>query len=179
LEFEQRLRATGMTLSCKRGCANCCRHPFLISIAEGLLLYRWLAAHGRWSSIRKRVVQARDTTINLAFEVWCLANLPCPLLENEQCLAYEARPLHCRATFAMNDPQMCHPHELRFATNLIPNIETVVNYNSKVRSLLKRVGVRAPLMPLAEAVLLGEAIDTGAIEIEDTDLEHTKDCLRA
>jgi Fe-S-cluster containining protein len=180
MAFEQKLRAQDTWITCKVGCSNCCHHPFLVTIAEGLLLYRWLVSHGRWTpSLRKRVEQTRDKTLGLAFEIWLLSNIPCPLLEDRKCSAYEARPLHCRATFSTGDPEMCHPHELGGDTRLVQSTETIVMFNSKVRGLLKRVGVTAPLMPLAEAVLLGEAIDAGNMEIEDTDLHHAKDLLRA
>lgn len=179
LEFEQKVRNQG-PVSCKTGCANCCHHPFLITLVEGILLYRWLSAHGRWSpSLRKRVERTRDKTLGLSFEVWLLGNIPCPLLEERKCVAYEARPLHCRATFSTGDPVMCHPHELGMQTGLVPNTEEIVTYNSKLRSLLRRVGVIAPLMPLAESVLLGEAIELGNIEMEDADIQHAKDLLRA
>jgi len=178
-DFEGRVRQE-RAVSCKIGCSNCCHHPFLITLPEGLLLYRWLAAHGRWTpSLRKRVEQTRDKTLGLAFRVWLLSNIPCPLLEDRKCVAYDARPLHCRATFSRGAPEMCHPHELGSGTGLVPNTEVIVGYNSQVRALFKRIGIPGALMPLAEAVLLGEAIDSGQIEIEDSALQHAKDLFSA
>ena len=178
-DFEGSVRQ-GVSVSCKVGCANCCHHPFLVTVPEGLLLYRSLVAHGNWTaSMRQRIEQTRNKTLGLDFRVWLLSNIPCPLLVDRKCSAYGARPLHCRATFSRGVPEMCHPHELGGGTDLVPNTEVVVGYHSKVRALFKRIRVTGALMPLAEAILLGEAIDSGEIEIEDAGFQHAKDLFSA
>jgi len=177
--FEGQVRQE-RAVSCKVGCSNCCHHPFLVTLPEGLLLYRWLSTHGRWTpSLRKRIEETRDKTLGLAFRVWLLSNIPCPLLEDHKCLAYEARPLHCRTTFSRGDPEMCHPHELGSSAGIIPNTEVIISYNNQLLALLKRLGLQGSLMPLAEAVLIGEAVDSGKIEIEESALQHAKDLFGA
>jgi Fe-S-cluster containining protein len=175
---EQKLRREG-GFTCKVGCSNCCHHPFLITVVEGLLLYQHLSAHGRWSpSFKKRVRETRDKTLGLSFEVWLLSNIACPLLNDKnECSAYESRPVHCRTTFSNGDPRYCHPHELGELTRMLPNTESVVNFNNFVQARLHRIGVPGPLMPLSEAVLLGEAIVTGELAIEESAIQHIKDFL--
>jgi hypothetical protein len=178
-EFEGHIKRE-YVVSCKSGCANCCHHPFLITLPEGLLLYRWLVSHGHWTtSMRKRIEQTRDKTLGLDFRVWLLSNIPCPLLVDNKCSAYGARPLHCRATLSRGLPEMCHPHELRVDTQLVPSTEVIVGFNSRVRSMFKRLGVSGTLMPLSEAVLLGWAVDSGQIEIGESDLQHARDLYSA
>jgi len=178
-DFERQVQQE-RPVSCKVGCANCCHHPFLITLPEGLLLYRSLADHGLWTaSMRKRIEQTRDKTLGLDFRVWLLSNLPCPLLVDNKCSAYADRPLHCRATFSKGRPEMCHPHELGSGSGLVHNAEVIVEYNSKVRALFKRIRVTGSLMPLSEAVLLGEAIDSGVLEIEDAGVQHARDLFSA
>lgn len=177
--FEGGLRHKGAQVSCRKGCSNCCHHPFLITVAEGVLLYRWLAAHGRWSpSTRTRIEEARDKTLGLSFHVWLMSNLACPILEDGKCLAYDARPTHCRTTYSMGDPAMCHPHGLGMGEGFIQNLEAIQDFTQDVQAVLKRVGAAGPLMPLAEAVLLGEAIDSGRLDIEDATVQHARDLHR-
>jgi hypothetical protein len=43
--------------------------------------------------------------------------------------------------------------------------------------ILQKANARSSLMPLAEAVLLAEAIETGKLDIRDTELQHVKDLM--
>jgi len=178
-EYEHELRGDS-TISCRTGCANCCHHPFLVTVLEGLLLYRFLASHGKWTpSLRKQVHEARDKTLGLAFEVWLLSNIPCPLLDTRmKCTAYEARPVHCRTTFSVGDPELCHPHKLGTNTPLADNTSVIVGFNIRVQELLKKLGSHGRLMPLSEALLLAEAIDNDTLSIEASDIQYIHDLLR-
>ena len=116
--------------TCTKGCSNCCHHPFFISIVEGILLYRHLATRGLWvPSLQKRLRETRDRTLGTAYDVWLKSNIPCSLLEDNLCLAYEARPLNCRMTYAISNPQFCHPHELGPHTRQIPRAEELEGFN--------------------------------------------------
>jgi Fe-S-cluster containining protein len=177
LEFEIGLKKANVKTSCKSGCSACCHHPFLITVSEGILLYRWLVENGQWSKqVRQRAEEVRGKTTGLSFEVWLMSNIPCPLLDptTNQCTAYAGRPLHCRVTFSTGDPAECHPHRLGVTTPMVPNVSTVVQYTKEARNFLKRVGVFGSLMPLAEALLMGEEIDTGKLTIEESDQQHTR-----
>ena len=177
--FENDLRQRDVEVSCHKGCSNCCHHPFLVTVAEGVLLYRWLAAHGRWTSaMKQRVEAARHKTLGLSFQVWLLSNIPCPLLEDRQCSAYAARPTHCRTTFSVGDPTLCHPHALDRALGFVSNLKVIQEFTAEVQTSLKKLGAHGPLMPLAEALLLGEAIDTNRLPIEDSTTQHLRDLNR-
>lgn len=177
-EFEGALRQARVSTSCRKGCSNCCYHPFLVTINEGVLLYRWLVEKGQWSrQVRVRAEEVRSKTMGLGFEVWLASNIACPLLNlsTNECTAYGGRPMHCRVTFSTGDAELCHPHRLGAETPLVPNTETVVQFTNEMRALLKRLGMFGTLMPLAEALLLGEAIDTGKLPFEESDLQHVRD----
>jgi Fe-S-cluster containining protein len=180
-EHELKVRQTHPILTCHVGCAHCCHHPFLIPIVEGVLLYRWLRAHGRWNAgLKQKILDTRDKTLGLNFGVWLLSNIACPLLDTQnKCMAYEARPLHCRVTFSSGPSEQCHPH--MFGANLsqfIPNAEAIMEFNRKVQGGLKRAGIEGSLMPVSEALLLAEAIEAGDLPIENATFQHTKDMLR-
>lgn len=166
----------GTVVSCRVKCDNCCHHPFLITLAEGVLLYRKLAASGKWTpTFRKRVEEHRSKTLGASFEIWLRSNLPCPLLDNHKCSAYDFRPFHCRVTYSTGHPSLCHPHDLSAGTPLVSNTDDIVMFNRQVTAWLKRVGNAGTLMPLSAAVLLGEALEMGSLSIEDADLQLTRD----
>jgi Fe-S-cluster containining protein len=175
--YEEEMRKSGVQPTCRKGCSNCCSHPFLITVSEGILLYRWLVEHGKWNrSLRQHLEETKDKTLGLSFDVWLMANIPCPLLQQDTqtCGAYEGRPLHCRVTFSSGSEDLCHPHQLGVNTPLVPNADTIVNYTQEMRDLLKKLGVYGSLMPLSSAVLLGETIDTGKLTLEESDREYLR-----
>lgn len=182
-EFERRLSKQhgASEISCKKGCANCCRHPFLITVIEGILLYRHLMATGQWTAtLRQRVIEAKEFTTGLDYEVWLMSNIPCPLLTSEQeCSAYAARPLHCRVTYSSGDPELCSPHSLGAGTPLIPNVDTLLQYHTELRTLMRKIDCRGTLLPLAHALTLGELIETGQIQLEDSESVYAKELLRS
>lgn len=176
-EFNQKLALESQVPSCRVGCANCCHHPFYISMMEGLLLYRWLVAHGRWNNtLRDQIKEVRNKVLGLPFEVWLMSNIACPLLTQEKkCLAYEARPLHCSLTYSVGDPEQCHPHELSTATGLVPHVEEIMAFNSSVAAKVKRLEIWGALMPLSEVLLLAEGIETGQLDIETFGVQFVVD----
>lgn len=174
--FDGEMRRNSMQTKCRIKCSNCCSHPFLISIAEGVLIYRSLVENRTWSRVKKKFEEVRDLTLGLNFEVWLKSNIQCPALkEDNTCGAYAARPLHCRVTYSTGDAERCHPHALGASTPLVDNADTVVHFSRESQRHLKKVGTSGVLMPLAEAVLLGEMVDTGKLPIEETDLQFARD----
>lgn len=153
---------------CSKGCSNCCHHPFFISVTEGILLYRHLAKRGLWTpTLQKQIRGHRDKTLGTAFNVWLMANIPCPLLdENKLCVGYEARPLNCRTTYAFSDPKFCHPHEIGPRTNQLARADVVQEFNRKEQELLHRHNLKGLLLPVSQAVLIGESVSTGKIKLE-------------
>jgi len=175
-EFEQQLRQGSNLLSCSKGCSYCCHHPFLITILEGLLLYRHLTARGKWTpSLQKKLKADRDKTLKLSFDIWLLSNIPCPLLEEKLCVAYERRPLYCRATFSTGDPLLCHPHELSENIRLTQGSEIVIEFNINLQNQLERLETAQVLMPLSEAILLSEALESETLEVGNLGFQYMKD----
>lgn len=174
-DYDGLIRPT-TSVSCSKGCDNCCHHPFLISILEGVMLYRTLKAQGHWTlALQKRLRETRDKTLGLAFDVWLLSNIPCPLLEDRLCLAYESRPTHCRVTYSIGDPRECHPHELSPKTKILANSHLIMAYQLQVQNMMKKIDVIAPLIPVSEAVLLGADIDNGVFPLEDSYTHYLQD----
>jgi len=178
-DYELQLRLGSDPISCKKGCAACCSHPFLISIAEGVLLYRWLQEKSRWTSaLRRKLIETREMTRGVAFEVWLLSDIPCPLLDDaKRCSVYGVRPLRCRVMYSIGDPSLCQPNALGPGTPLAPDVaETMLTFARASLEILKKAGVKSSsLMPLAEALILGEAVETGKLDIKEATLQHLRD----
>jgi Fe-S-cluster containining protein len=96
-------------VACRPGCDDCCHALFDLSPMEAVSLALAFLDLPRQTrrEVRRRGQKASaifDQTMKQAFSlrgeqrlgVLSLARVPCPLLENGQCLLYETRPLTCR-----------------------------------------------------------------------------------
>lgn len=121
-------RAKGRPISCKPGCATCCRHLVLLSDIEARALADLVAnmPEPRRSTVRSRfaATQQRMAAAGLAESADNPAELPvdylkelayryfqqridCPFLEDEQCSIYADRPLACRKVVVTSPAEFC------------------------------------------------------------------------
>jgi Fe-S-cluster containining protein len=167
MRHEQKLQA-GDRVTCKKGCPFCCYYPVMISVLEGLSIYRKLAEQRVWSSLlRKRFEQHSAKTVNLPPAVWFLSMIPCPLLHNDECQAYEARPVTCKAAHSTGDPYYCHPHRLSPGTAFGKQRELGERLFKAEDAILKRLDLTNFQMSLSTAVLYAEKVNKGELDIED------------
>jgi Fe-S-cluster containining protein len=153
---------------CKEGCSNCCSHAVHVTLPEGILAYKALVKKGLWTpSLRKKLEEHAARTWDLSVVVWHLSNIPCPLLEKERCIVHDARPFACRVTFALSDPAGCHPHRVNDFPSVLPKREALEAFSAKQTQLLRRHGIPMFLMSLSKAILLGEKIATGNVDLEN------------
>lgn len=168
VEHERVFRSKLGPVSCKAGCSNCCSHAVYATPAEGVLTYIALTQKGHWTpSLRKRLEEHARQTWDLSPVVWHLSNIPCPLLAQNRCLIYEARPFTCRVVFADGDPDACHPHRANDFSSVLPHREAVEAFFAQQRRLLKRHGLPAFALPISKAILAGEKVATGEADMED------------
>jgi Fe-S-cluster containining protein len=165
---DQFLHETPVSLSCKRGCSNCCSHAIHVTMLEGIIAYRYLVRRGLWTpSLRVRLEAHADRTWDLAIEMWHLANIPCPLLDGSSCMVYQARPFMCRITSSRGDPEMCHAHRVNDpATGLLPRKGALHDFFEKQRVLLRRHKAPLLLFPVSKAILYAEKIVNGEVDVE-------------
>lgn len=169
-KFERTVQAA-KRVTCSPGCASCCYHPVSISILEGIPIYRWLARHGKWTlRLKEKLRESADMQFGTTFEVWLMALIPCPLLNEEnRCSVYEARPLICRAYYAVSDPYYCHPHRLGDDTKIVPRDEVVDAFHAEQEKVLRRNKLQLLTMPIGHALLLAERVCTGDIDLDTID----------
>jgi Fe-S-cluster containining protein len=168
LRHDQKLRAQPERVTCEKGCHHCCYYPVLISLLEGLTIYRGLVERRVWSSLlRKQFEKHAEKTLNLMPAVWFLGMIPCPLLHEDKCLGYEARPTTCRAAHSTGDPYYCHPHRLSPGTAFGTQKEIGQQVFEVEDQILKRLDLTYFQMPLSMAVLYAEKITKGELDIHD------------
>lgn len=161
----------GRRITCTTGCASCCYHPIHISLFEGITIYRWLQQNNRWTlGLREKLKRVSEQQYGTSYEVWLLSLIPCPLLtEDNKCSAYKARPLICRTYYATNDPHFCHPHRLGPETSIVHRADTVDRFHAEQEKILRSHKLQFLLMPIGAAVLLGERVCSGEIELHEID----------
>ncbi len=101
--LQQRLDATptAAARACARGCTHCCHFPVGVTFGEAL---RIAAAIGTRPELRAAFAAASAAVARLPWSA--LVGVPCPLLRDGACAAYEVRPLPCRA-MASRDAAAC------------------------------------------------------------------------
>jgi uncharacterized protein len=86
--------------ACRAGCAFCCYLPtVLASAAEVVHLAAWLHTHcspEELTELQQRLRQRCHNQSSQASTSQPAPPQPCPLLRNNECMAYEVRPLKCR-----------------------------------------------------------------------------------
>ena len=127
------LHEQGTSVSCRAGCAACCRQFVVVSPLEALAIERHVHAadpdrRSRWDESHARHAAALSCQPDLmhrlsAFRAargylapeegdtlernYWAAQIPCPFLENEHCTIYPVRPFACREHFALTPAELC------------------------------------------------------------------------
>lgn len=167
LQLRSRLSEAGVSVTCDKGCNHCCHYPVFITLLEGITLYQSLHAGGRWSTkLREDLQRHSDLTRGLALEVWTLSLIPCPLLDAKGlCRAYDDRPFACRVTYSIGNPSDCHPH--RLGPGMLAKRDLFESITPSEAALLARHRLVHFRLPLSTAVLYGERLDNGELQLED------------
>jgi len=167
-DFERRFRQEA-AVSCKAGCDHCCHYPLLVTVAEGILLYRHLGQKGRLTAaLKKRIAEHADLTAFIDPAVWMRSRIPCPLLDEKSCCAgYEGRPLACRMTFSAGNPADCDGQA--FNPEAMSNRAILRVVGVFEEKLLRKHGVSSYRMPLSRALLLAERIISQEVPLDEVE----------
>jgi Fe-S-cluster containining protein len=126
------LAQAGRAVSCRYGCASCCRQLVPISLFEAEALAAWI--HSLPESAQQQLAQrfhqtlhslaasgVLDCLLNISKDDWSPASevhrrlaidyfhqhIPCPFLVDESCSVYPIRPLACREYLVTSPPELC------------------------------------------------------------------------
>ncbi len=131
LEIQQATEL-GQTVSCRIGCAACCRMLVPLSAPEAFALRDYvgelpedrripllnrisgtkdrLSREGLWgqlNDIAKASKPVLDEELDPINRSYYELRIPCPYLENELCSIYEARPSACRELLVTSPAELC------------------------------------------------------------------------
>ncbi len=129
---ERKAIAAGEAISCKKGCAACCRMLVPVSAPEAFALRDMLAkmpagrrqatvmnvaaarARLEQAGLLARLTEIAETGRQLSDEEmepinrdYYALRMPCPFLENEVCSIYEDRPAACRELLVTSPAEFC------------------------------------------------------------------------
>lgn len=104
----------GSPVTCARGCSACCYEPVYVYEKEARHLFDGVPAehldavkskaiewHNQFTASPE--VQAKEPSV----VDYLRLRLPCPLLHEHQCLAYDRRPTGCRLHLALGPKTLC------------------------------------------------------------------------
>jgi Fe-S-cluster containining protein len=124
----RRVAAEGGKVSCKKGCAACCRYLVHVSESEAHYLYEMVErlpephhsrVRERFAEAGRRLQQAGFLETLRQFPMWTgreihergqvyhNLQIPCPFLEEESCSVYADRPIACREYLVTSPPEYC------------------------------------------------------------------------
>jgi len=125
----ERAKEMGTPVSCRAGCAACCRQMVPVSLFEAEALTAWINTlpeehrnrlqerfHRALSALRDAGVidkilnsdwaLGQEQATNMAIDYFH-AGVPCPFLEDENCSIHPIRPLSCREYIVTSPPELC------------------------------------------------------------------------
>jgi Fe-S-cluster containining protein len=97
--FLQNANESTSPTACKKGCAWCCSQAVFAQDYEFKFLKTWMfnnLSSAEMERVRKRAKEKLRNTKNLSREDQLQHKEACPLLENNVCMIYKARPVACR-----------------------------------------------------------------------------------
>ena len=171
---EQRAAGAGRTISCRIGCAACCRMLVPLSPPEAFALKDYvdslpaerrhhiaqrmtetkkhLKEHGLLDQL-SAVAEGTETHSDEDFEplnrAYYSRRMPCPFLEQEMCSIYEARPAACRELLVTSPAEWCQD----LVNNPVQPIPVPIRMGSALGLLWGELTQSAPrLIPLPIAI---------------------------
>jgi Fe-S-cluster containining protein len=152
LEIQQ-ASAAGQTISCRMGCAACCRMLVPLSAPEAFALREYvdqlpidrrthllnrlsdrkesLKREGLWDRLNDVAEANRpvpDEELDPINRSYYALRIPCPYLEDEMCLIYESRPAACRELLVTSPAELCQ--------DLVRNPVTPLPVSMRISSIL-------------------------------------------
>ena len=154
-------------LACKEGCSYCCSVPVDVSAPEVFAIVELLEAvksRDDLDALRRRIDDYLERHAGMSLEERRGARVACPLLEDNRCSIYRARPLSCRG-WNSYDVEKCRrdyeaPMKAGGVEVFAPQFKAAQAVKKGLRAALEAAGLEHRKMNLAAALQI-------ALETED------------
>lgn len=90
--------------ACAEGCSWCCQQDVLMAPFEFIAVRRAIEDNGLADSVRRKLREGDHGPV-VEIDGRAMPVTACPLLDNDRCMIYSARPLACRTQFSMDAGQ--------------------------------------------------------------------------
>lgn len=147
--------------ACRDGCAFCCHLKVIASAPEVIAMIAWVREHlpeEELSALRARLIATDEDTHGLTATARAAKRLPCPMLRDNRCVAYEARPAACRCANSF-DAGACEQAFQSDAKVDVPHDEASRVYADALRgaaaSTAARAGNDPRMLELVAAMRIG------------------------
>lgn len=151
-------------IACRAGCAHCCYTRVPVTAPEVILLAQFVRAEfseSELQSLKLRLDQTDEITHGMSDEEHVAARVPCPLLKDNHCSAYDARPLECQG-FESMDAGACRDALKDYGTWNVPvyfaRYSIFKNTQAGLLAALVGAGYRYEVLELTAALKI--ALDT-------------------
>ena len=147
-------------VACRRGCASCCTQMVSVTAPEAL----WVAATIRRRAQSVEKMRAADAqTHGLTIDERLKSHIVCPLLVEDACSIYAARPLGCRG-FVSVDLNACLA---TFVGGAAPNIPMPASYTDILYAVRMLLYAALRIKGLKDAAYELNAAVLAALAVED------------
>jgi len=148
--------------ACKKGCAWCCHQAVFAQSYEYRYLKEWMFHHlaaGELEQVRKKAKHKLNVTGKLTQKERLLHKESCPLLKNDVCMAYDARPVACRIYLSKNVESCKHEFRNPADTSRFPDLYELPfragrKLNEGFSAGLSEAGIDTTEYPMEKGLLL-------------------------
>lgn len=145
-------------IHCRAGCSYCCHMRVLVTPFEVIALADYIRhsfSENQIQELKKRISKADSITHGLPDEEHGNAGVWCPLLVEDKCSVYEARPLECRGYVSMdvNECKKTFKNYLEWNVPIyFPQYSIYKNIQAGLISALQNDGYQFELLELISAL---------------------------
>lgn len=167
--LRKRLVAAGETVPCKAGCSSCCRYLIPLSVVEALRLAEELStmpAQNRkafalaFNRAGRRINAAGRPPTERGLEAvsdwYANLGLACPLLQDDLCSIYHARPLACREFMVTFAAELCGRGDAGACSPATPSV-SIAEALARLAAEVDDEPMQSVMLPLAPAWALRNA----------------------
>jgi Fe-S-cluster containining protein len=123
--FISRCRKEGKNVDCRKGCSLCCCQAVLTLPYEILFLFDYISKNltdTEIHTVKENANLRNEVTRGMKVMEFLHHKSPCPLLINNICIAYNARPMACRTYISSSKEGCIHEYHNPCDIDIFPDL---------------------------------------------------------